>query len=138
MNLPTFRIPDSVGEPSNHEAVHIIYMRELWAEKERLRNALADARQTSVFEKHPFRPWHVEADDALANKRSSETKDVVDGAIAFMRERNVMIELLTECRDEIEGLDHGEGAPGMSLYQRQLVRRLDSALANHTINLNQK
>jgi hypothetical protein len=40
MNLPTFRIRDSGGEPSDHEAVHIVYVRELWAENERLREAL--------------------------------------------------------------------------------------------------
>lgn len=56
---------------------------------------------------------------------------VGDGLVlALALEVEALRELLKECRDEIEGLDHGEGAPGMSIYQRQLVLTLDAALAN--------
>ena len=42
MNIPTFKIRDSDGEPSDHEAVHIVYVRQLWAENAKLRAGYLD------------------------------------------------------------------------------------------------
>lgn len=36
--------------------------------------------------------------------------------------------LLKEGRDDIEGRDHGEDAPGMGAWQRQFVREVDDIL----------
>lgn len=47
----------------------------LAAENKSLRQALESARQTSKFENHPFRPWHKEADIALARTPAKENDD---------------------------------------------------------------
>lgn len=61
MNLPTFKIRDSYGNPSDHEAVHVIYVRELWAEKERLRE-IGD-RMAAMLELAPSAPVEEWPDD---------------------------------------------------------------------------
>ena len=40
-NIPTFRIRDSEGNSTDHEAVHIVYVRELERENARLREGFA-------------------------------------------------------------------------------------------------
>ena len=66
-------------------------------------------------------------DDFLAHRGYDGIEQFTRG----MERENVKLRaLLKECRDEIEGLDHGEGAPGMSSYQREMVRDLDLVLAN--------
>ena len=66
-------------------------------------------------------------DDFLAHRGH----DGIDQFTRGMERENAKLRaLLQECRDDIEGLDHGEGAPGMSSYQREMVRDLDLVLAN--------
>lgn len=48
MNLPTFKIRDSNGEPSDHEAVHVMYVRPLERSHERLVEALKEAREALI------------------------------------------------------------------------------------------
>ena len=53
--IPTFQIRDENGEPSSHEAVHIIYVRELQSELATLR-----------AENKALKEWQAVA-DGLAN-----------------------------------------------------------------------
>ena len=73
MNLPTFKIRDSEGEPSDHEAVHVVYVRELWAEKERLLVAGKALRDALAFECHKIGdvPREIDEWDALVSSLSN-------------------------------------------------------------------
>jgi len=57
-NIPTFRVRDSDGNPSDHEAVHIIYVRELLKENANLISQLANwESEMSKVMPADFKDW---------------------------------------------------------------------------------